>query len=1752
LPEKGLFAAGDRDRSGSLFDVELVEPSTAKLRLSVWDVFKGWLHEKLAATTVIKLFSCPPLLALVLRDYGEELYKTGFPLGYYRQLLAHSQRVYPLVKPHLGIAWEMVSRWEELQPVCHRTPMPEILLKGLLGLALQLGWFRWAAAAAAIFYGIARPGEVLRALRKHLLTPEDLLDPSHGWIYLRISKPKSRIKLGEAAVLPFLQQVWGDLRPGERLYPGSPAVYRRRWDRLLTVLGIPEGHGLTPASLRGGGAISAFHKVVVMEFLGRAAFFPLEVIGNLGIHGCFSYGTDAAAPAIPQQPLYGVHEGGEVWVDLLECLQVRDQGPASASMPLPVVEMPSKRLKVVHKDVSYSRVVKSRAAVDWKQQRSAQLEIGLQTWLELVLKWGPCVLTSHVEACTSRCDQLEVIGDILKGKAPSTILKRARALVLLQDFLKERDSSFPCAEEEVYQFLKVLERDKAPKSRIASVMEALNFTLYVVGVSELQGVCQSRRCKGLCVTECFTEARQAPPLTVDQLLQLHSALEGHSDPWARLFAGAALVCAYARCRWSDVQHTETVLWDLNADSELAYIELRIGGHKTCRLQSRRHRFLHAVAPALGIRPYGHLWKQCREQLGVEVSGSCPFMPAPDAQGQPIIRALDSDEATAWLRMLFGQAKVCGDTSSKSLKATVISWAAKRGVEPLSLQRLGYHASGGMDIVYSRDAQAPLVMLVERLLREVAEGSFRPDDTRSGRIVTSGAVPLAQPVQPVGSELNESLATSSGVASQARLQCKEEQLPGSKGDAEVLQVDSDSEGFASEGESMESSDEDEGQPIALVAQGHLVPAGFDVWRFGSLIGKSIHGDRMVSPDGSLHTALLGQGIKNFRQLAFSIGTPSVEPSAAQYLELATQIFGASPSLGNVAMLRDLHFESTTYVIQVFKEQATSDGTDTQVKRLPMPERAARAAEQQSSSVVCAGCQFQGNCNLRYSLIDKCNTMYESGALVWLAPSVCSKRDAEVSLGVNEKSPVVHLEKDSLKLAAPAQKIPVDLSSPLCLQWAWQRRGIALDQCSLLTWKVHEEYVHRLLNFLTAPVPAGWTQVKPEQLIRADKEVWTLLAREVPPPYKTLADGTKPLDQPFKAMAFDQRIQVWLSPVLNTGAPTGGSGSSTDVAIPEIPPHVPRPPRKPKLRKKASKLMPDAFKKCPRFAKGPTCWAFNGEGCSAETKDREKLFQLEVLCMEAQTLHIALDWAKACSDSGFQTLALDASRIGFHFICVLMVETDRARNFRLLEWSWAFSLAKLRVFCLSLVVDENISGDEVVLSKRRLKFVAKWTARAKELEAREAELQQSLPEHVRKILKGKRLLLWKEMIDEYDLPDKGLIDDMMAGFPLCGWLPKSSAFPAQVRRPEFSVDTLKHLADGLNKATREKMAQRQSPELEQATWNETLAELQSEWIWQAPDREEDIKVYARRFGLDQHGKIRVIDDCSCCGLNATVGVVERFVVHAIDRMASMLAYALEGRLFVLQCLAVVGRLDEEADPCDQHMGEDLGWLQQYIRVGFFTDYRNLAWHYYATNETTYAFLWLNSISYANLDFLREACPEAAFTALLLRAEERLPSREADLPLLELAGLQDPQPAARARWPIDLGLSRMRALSAAMAVPEEYSVDVVMPYCDEPLDDLLSKKTGYEEEWLLSPVPLRHARLLLYRLHACIGEEDAAALPPRAAKVAALFASLEVVPVAASPKAWEAARYFLHMAQRYDRLADFTIVLHPDVFEHDACPK
>ena len=79
-------------------------------------------------------------------------------------------------------------------------------------------------------------------------------------------------------------------------------------------------------------------------------------------------------------------------------------------------------------------------------------------------------------------------------------------------------------------------------------------------------------------------------------------------------------------------------------------------------------------------------------------------------------------------------------SSHSLKSTMLSFLAKRGVEMSDRLLLGYHSSPfTMGLTYSRDAMARPLSILGDMLNEIQKGVFRPDCTRSGRLIkdTSG-------------------------------------------------------------------------------------------------------------------------------------------------------------------------------------------------------------------------------------------------------------------------------------------------------------------------------------------------------------------------------------------------------------------------------------------------------------------------------------------------------------------------------------------------------------------------------------------------------------------------------------------------------------------------------------------------------------------------------------------------------------------------------------------------------------------------------------------------------------------------------------------------------------------------------------------------------------------------------------------------------------------------------------------------------
>ena len=174
---------------------------------------------------------------------------------------------------------------------------------------------------------------------------------------------------------------------------------------------------------------------------------------------------------------------------------------------------------------------------------------------------------------------------------------------------------------------------------------------------------------------------------------------------------------------------------------------------------------------------------------------------------------------------------------------------------------------------------------------------------------------------------------------------------------------------------------------------------------------------------------------------------------------------------------------------------------------------------------------------------------------------------------------------------------------------------------------------------------------------------------------------------------------------------------------------------------------------------------------------------------------------------------------------------------------------------------------------------------------------MPKHVAALMKNKRLVLWGKMLQDLNYPDVDLISDIAAGFPLSGWMPKSGAFPPQVRQPVLTVDALLEGLDEFNARVMEQMCRRQEPELEEETWSETAQELEKGWVGEDPDQSWSNKCVARRFGIRQGQKIRVIDDCSICGLNQTVGLRENFPFRQLIRCV----------LFFLGVWPQLGRLD-----------------------------------------------------------------------------------------------------------------------------------------------------------------------------------------------------------------------------------------------------
>ena len=391
----------------------------------------------------------------------------------------------------------------------------------------------------------------------------------------------------------------------------------------------------------------------------------------------------------------------------------------------------------------FSVAVGHRRDISWEEKRESDYQRSLMKWTSVVLswpvEWDVCRALNESETVVQVCEQLN---HYFTGKAPATLIKRANSMIYFMEQGHKLGYIFPYSESELYSLLKVLKGTGQKASRLKGVMEALTFCRYVFNIEQLQSLINSKRCHGVVAGGPVNKANQAAPLKVSDLVLLHETLETSDDDWNRLMSGACLFCVYARARWSDFIHGGKITLDHYSDGSIAYVEMDVSVHKTMFASARRFRYLNLAAPGLGVHgtDWVSKWMAAFDKLGIdphaEVRGC--VMPAPDVEGKPLARALESDEAGCWLRLLIGEklgrSESSRPISSHSLKATMLSFAAKRGVSHQDRLSLGHHVHPyQMADVYARDAAARDLRLLDFLIKEVRCGAFKPDESRAGRL-----------------------------------------------------------------------------------------------------------------------------------------------------------------------------------------------------------------------------------------------------------------------------------------------------------------------------------------------------------------------------------------------------------------------------------------------------------------------------------------------------------------------------------------------------------------------------------------------------------------------------------------------------------------------------------------------------------------------------------------------------------------------------------------------------------------------------------------------------------------------------------------------------------------------------------------------------------------------------------------------------------------------------------------------------------
>lgn len=450
----------------------------------------------------------------------------------------------------------------------------------------------------------------------------------------------------------------------------------------------------------------------------------------------------------------------------------RDSLSIQPTMPVVATEK-ELAMKIITANASSWPVVATRlAALSWNENKESQRQRALTRWKMIVMedptasKLGRSVL-KDMFALESNDGLMLSIRAVFSLKATPTLHKRSSALAKFMVWALDKSLiPFPVQEPHVFHYIMQNEKIQKVASAASAFIQALNFAGGLIGLDGALEAGRSPRVTGAQVERLLTIRRlkQALVLKVVQVRILHRVLMSDRETvLERIFCWFCLTLLYVRGRWSDGQHVARIIMDAIVENRriMGYAQLDASRVKSGNTAAKRAMFLPMTLPLRAISREFSGWFQMgmelREQVGLEVSEGSPLLPCILKDGSFSDIPVSPSQGTKWLRETLLRAGASPDDvdliSTHSLKATTLSWCAKRGVDPGLRQILGYHVSPGLNSLfhYSRDNQAAGLRELESVLESIEIGEFYPDHSRSGYLrkkhsVTDcglGAEPLRQ-------------------------------------------------------------------------------------------------------------------------------------------------------------------------------------------------------------------------------------------------------------------------------------------------------------------------------------------------------------------------------------------------------------------------------------------------------------------------------------------------------------------------------------------------------------------------------------------------------------------------------------------------------------------------------------------------------------------------------------------------------------------------------------------------------------------------------------------------------------------------------------------------------------------------------------------------------------------------------------------------------------------------------------------------